>query len=184
MTTEVSVKLPVTGKLDFLCHVFTCPFPVSEETYLAGTNLQVYSLVLKELCWLWEPSPTSQKSKTGKKLTNRLLQVVPGLQELLAFPLDLFLLEVHSPVVQLVLQVLGAPGIQEPLEVPGLLSFHSGPVTTGTCLVVTQFSISLPQISISPNEGQARLSWNPWSCRCARKNCLPYLHSGESDSLC
>lgn len=51
--------------------------------------------------------------------------------------MDLALLEVHSLVVQLVLQVLGVQGIQEVLEVLGPLSFHSGPVRPEVLVVLS-----------------------------------------------
>lgn len=54
--------------------------------------------------------------------TNRLFQVVQGLQEHLGLPLDQALPPVHSLVVQLVLQVLGTQGCQDLLENPGPLS--------------------------------------------------------------
>lgn len=79
-------------------------------------------------------SPLHRKTGLERKLTNRLLQVVQGLQELLGCPLDQVLPVVHSLLVQVVLQVLGTQGCQDPPEDLDLPSHHSGPVTMGICL--------------------------------------------------
>lgn len=79
-------------------------------------------------------NPLHRKTGLERKLTNRLLQVVQGLQERLGRPLDQALPVVHSLAVQLVLQVPEVQGCQDPLDDPGPPSHHWGPVTTGICV--------------------------------------------------
>lgn len=143
--------------MDFLCHVLS--FPNLRGDRFARNRFSYMFISSERALLAVRTIPHFAGTQDWKKLTNRLLQVVPGLRELLAFPLDLFLLEVHSPVVQLVLRVPEVQVIQEPLEVPGPLSFHSGPVTTRTCSAVSQFSISLPQGSSSTNMGTSEAVW-------------------------
>lgn len=117
------------GEMDFFgggSHL-SCPFSLWEDIF--GRNTFARMFISSEGAVLAVRTvPHFTEQQDWKKLTNRLLLVVPGLQGLLGLPLDLALLGVHSPVVQLVLQVLGVQGIQELLEVPGPLSFHSEPV--------------------------------------------------------
>lgn len=92
-------------------------------------------------------NPLHRKTGLERKLTNRLLQVVQGLQEVLGCPLDQALPKVHSLMVQPVLQVLGTQGCQDPLEDPGLPSPHSGPVSIEVRLVSDSSSIPLHRLT-------------------------------------
>ena len=91
--------------------------------------------------------PLHRKTGLERKLTNRLLQVAHGLQELLGRLSDQALPEVHSLVGQLVLWVLGAQGCQDPLEDPGPPLHHRGPVVKTRTRLGASFQYFLTQVN-------------------------------------
>ncbi|KAL0624747.1 hypothetical protein AAY473_003797 [Plecturocebus cupreus] len=117
----------VVGTMEMgICHVNQAGVELLTSSDLS--TLAFHSAEITEASLALENiNPLHRKTGLERKLTNRLLRVVQGLQELLVCPWDQAFLGVHSQVVQLVLQVLGTQGSQDPLEDLGSPSHHSEP---------------------------------------------------------